>query len=95
MTEFQYSCVSGADRCVINDASLLIFPAVHNGTQIGLIEDDNNHHLPSPPSYKNNNKEEENVELSEKEERLARDYQLRRALDLIRGLSLFEESFEE
>ena len=42
-----------------------------------------------------NNKEEDNVELSEKEERLARDYQLRRALDLIRGLSLFEESFEE
>ena len=42
-----------------------------------------------------NNKEEDNVELSEKEERLARDYQLRRALDLIRGLSLFEESLEE
>ncbi len=42
-----------------------------------------------------NNKEEDNVELSEKEERLARDYQLRRALDLIRGLSIFEESFEE
>ena len=42
-----------------------------------------------------NNKEEDNVELSEKEERLARDYQLRRALDLIRGLSIFEESLEE
>ncbi len=42
-----------------------------------------------------NKKEEDNVELSEKEERLARDYQLRRALDLIRGLSIFEESLEE
>ena len=41
------------------------------------------------------NKEEDDVELSEKEERLARDYQLRRALDLIRGLSIFEESLEE
>ena len=44
---------------------------------------------------KSNNKEDDNVELSEKEERLARDYQLRRALDLIRGLSIFEESLEE
>ena len=41
------------------------------------------------------NTEDDNVELSKKEERLAKDYQLRRALDLIRGLSIFEESFEE
>ena len=35
-------------RCVINDASLLIFPVVHNrlpGTQRGHFEDYNNHHL--------------------------------------------------
>ncbi len=38
---------------------------------------------------------EENTELSEKDQRLARDYQLQRALDLIKGLSIFEESFEE
>ena len=37
----------------------------------------------------NNN---EGVELSEKEKRLKRDYQLKRALDLIKGLSIFEES---
>ena len=41
----------------------------------------------------NNNKED--VDLSEKEERLAKDYQLKRALDLLKGLSIFEESFEE
>ena len=35
------------------------------------------------------------LELSEKEKRLAKDYQLQRALDLIKGLSIFEESFEE
>ena len=34
-------------------------------------------------------------ELSEKEKRLAKDYQLLRALDLLKGLSIFEESFEE
>ena len=34
-------------------------------------------------------------ELSEKEKRLAKDYQLQRALDLLKGLSIFEESFEE
>ena len=46
--------------------------------------------------------EEENVnenngetELSDKEKRLAQDYQLRRALDLLRGLSIYEESIEE
>ena len=39
--------------------------------------------------------DEENTELSEKEKRLARDYQLQRALDLMKGLSIFEESFEE
>ena len=37
----------------------------------------------------------EDTELSEKEKRLAKDYQLQRALDLLRGLSIFEESFEE
>ena len=37
----------------------------------------------------------EDNELSEKEERLAKDYQLKRALDLLKGLSIFEESFEE
>ena len=41
----------------------------------------------------NNNTED--VDLSEKEERLAKDYQLKRALDLLKGLSIFEESFEE
>ena len=37
-----------------------------------------------------NNKEGE--ELSDKEKRLERDYQLKRALDLIKGVSIFEES---
>ena len=37
----------------------------------------------------------EDANLSEKEERLAKDYQLKRALDLLKGLSIFEESFEE
>jgi len=37
----------------------------------------------------------EDADLSEKEERLAKDYQLKRALDLLKGLSIFEESFEE
>jgi carboxyl-terminal processing protease len=37
---------------------------------------------------------EEN-ELSEKQKRLAKDYQLQRALDLIKGLSIYEESLEE
>ena len=41
----------------------------------------------------NNNTEEAGI--SEKEERLAKDYQLKRALDLIKGLSIFEETFEE
>ena len=48
-------------------------------------------------------KEEENTsndntddtEQSDKEKRLAKDYQLQRALDLLKGLSIFEESFEE
>ena len=43
-------------------------------------------------------KDDENAEeneLSEKEKRLAKDYQLQRALDLLKGLSIFEESFEE
>ena len=43
----------------------------------------------------NKNIEDGNSELSEKEKRLAKDYQLRRALDLIEGLSIFEQSFEE
>ena len=42
---------------------------------------------------KNNDADE--TELSEKEKRLAKDYQLQRALDLLKGLSIFEESFEE
>ena len=37
----------------------------------------------------------EDTVLSEKEKRLAKDYQLQRALDLLKGLSIFEESFEE
>ena len=41
----------------------------------------------------NNNTEE--ADLSEKEERLTKDYQLKRALDLLKGLSVFKESFEE
>jgi Periplasmic protease len=32
--------------------------------------------------------------LSEKEEKLANDFQLQRALDLIKGLSLYKESLE-
>ncbi len=40
-----------------------------------------------------NNKED--ADLSEKEERLAKDYQLKRAIDLLKGLSIFEESFDE
>jgi len=42
----------------------------------------------------NNEKSDESA-LSEKEKRLARDYQLQRALDLIKGLSIFEESLKE
>ena len=44
---------------------------------------------------KNTNNNTEVADLSEKEERLAKDYQLKRALDLLKGLSIFEESFEE
>ena len=43
----------------------------------------------------NNDDNAEENELSEKEKRLAKDYQLQRALDLLKGLSIFEESFEE
>ena len=43
----------------------------------------------------NTNSNTEEAGLSEKEERLAKDYQLKRALDLLKGLSIFEESFEE
>lgn len=42
-----------------------------------------------------NNENADDIELSEKEKRLAKDYQLQRALDLLKGLSIFEESFEE
>ncbi len=42
-----------------------------------------------------NNDNADETELSEKEKRLAKDYQLQRALDLLKGLSIFEESFEE
>ncbi len=42
----------------------------------------------------NNEKSDESA-LSEKEKRLAKDYQLQRALDLIKGLSIFEESLKE
>jgi len=41
------------------------------------------------------NDNNEGTELSDKEKRLAKDYQLQRALDLLKGLSIFEESFEE
>jgi len=41
------------------------------------------------------NDDVDDIELSEKEKRLAKDYQLQRALDLLKGLSIFEESFEE
>ena len=41
------------------------------------------------------NDDVDDTELSEKEKRLAKDYQLQRALDLLKGLSIFEESFEE
>ena len=45
-----------------------------------------------------NNKTNKNTDkeaVSEKEERLAKDFQLQRALDLIKGLSLYQESFEK
>ena len=41
------------------------------------------------------NDDADETELSEKEKRLAKDYQLQIALDLLKGLSIFEESFEE
>jgi len=43
----------------------------------------------------NTNDNTEETKLSEKEQRLTKDYQLKRALDLLKGLSIFEESFEE
>ena len=42
-----------------------------------------------------NENNDEDAELSEKEKRLERDYQLKRALDLIKGVSIFEESLME
>ena len=44
---------------------------------------------------KNTNNNTEDADLSEKEERLSKDYQLKRALDLLKGLSIFEVSFVE
>ena len=47
---------------------------------------------------KENNKTNQDADketISQKEERLAKDFQLQRALDLIRGLSLYQESFEK
>ena len=41
------------------------------------------------------NKNTDKETISQKEERLAKDFQLQRALDLIRGLSLYQESFEK
>jgi len=41
------------------------------------------------------NKNTNNEVVSEKEERLAKDFQLQRALDLIKGLSLYQDSFEK
>ena len=42
-----------------------------------------------------NNINEDGSELSDKEKKLAKDYQLQRALDLIKGLSIYEESLKE
>jgi carboxyl-terminal processing protease len=42
-----------------------------------------------------NEENSEENELSEKEKRLAKDYQLKRALDLIKGLSIYDETLEE
>jgi carboxyl-terminal processing protease len=55
----------------------------------GLDKDDKDGKKSS--SKKNN----EDDELSEKEERLLKDYQLVRALDLIRGVSLYAEKLDE
>ena len=47
---------------------------------------------------KENNKTNKNTDketISQKEERIAKDFQLLRALDLVRGLSLYQESFEK
>jgi len=47
---------------------------------------------------KENNKKNQDTNketISQKEERLAKDFQLQRALDLIKGLSLYQESFEK
>ena len=45
-----------------------------------------------------NNKTNQNTDkesISPKEERLAKDFQLQHALDLIKGLKLYQESFEK
>ena len=44
---------------------------------------------------KKTNQDADKEAVSEKEERLAKDFQLQRALDLIKGLSLYQESFEK
>ncbi len=43
----------------------------------------------------NKNIDSNEDELSDKEKKLARDYQLQRALDLLKGLSIFQDSYEE
>ena len=44
---------------------------------------------------KNTNKEDDKESLSPQKERISKDFQLARALDLIRGLSIYKESFIE
>ena len=44
---------------------------------------------------KKTNQDADKEAVSEKEERLAKDFQLQRALDLIKGSSLYQESFEK
>ena len=44
---------------------------------------------------KKTNQDADKEAVSEKEERLAKDFQLQRALDLVKGLSLYQESFEK
>jgi len=44
---------------------------------------------------KKTNQDSDKEAVSEKEERLAKDFQLQRALDLIKGLKLYQESFEK
>ena len=60
MAEFQYSCLSGADRCVINDARLLIFPAAHTVCLVPRLDTSRMITITiSPSSYKKKKKKEE------------------------------------